>query len=115
MANIAYGNGEPDYRMDVGIGDDDMGPMQTGIQTIPSSAPSQSDQGPCLYLGPAGQRCNKRAVAGGFCAAHQPGATTRANTAKRSKVVAAIVGILGALWPYIYDFVHALLRMFHPR
>ena len=90
---------------------DDLGLVSTAF---PSATADASDQGPCLYLGPAGQRCSQRAVKGGFCAAHQPGVTARAKVAKRSKIVAAIVGILGALWPYVYDFVHALMRLFHP-
>lgn len=85
------------------------------MQATPALASSAAaDGGPCLYLGPAGQRCYQRAVKGGFCAAHQPDLTTRAKVAKRSKIAAAIAGILGALWPYVYDVVHALMRLFHP-
>jgi hypothetical protein len=30
------------------------------------------DQGPCLYFGPQGQRCDRPAIANGFCARHLP-------------------------------------------
>ncbi len=96
--------------------EDDIRPDDPGsIQTTAPAASGAPDEGPCLYLGPSGQRCYQRAIKDGFCAAHQPGVTTRAQIAKRSKIAAAIAGILGALWPYVYDFVHALFRMFHPR
>jgi hypothetical protein len=103
---------QSDYQIEDGIRPNDLGRIQTTAGVAVSGTP---DEGPCLYLGPAGQRCYKRAIKDGFCAAHQPGVTTRAQVAKRSKIAAAIAGILGALWPYVYDFVHALLRLFHPR
>ena len=34
--------------------------------------PPAADQGPCLYFGPAGERCSRPAIDGGFCARHQP-------------------------------------------
>jgi hypothetical protein len=30
------------------------------------------DRGPCLYFGPQGQRCDRAAIANGFCARHLP-------------------------------------------
>ena len=69
------------------------------------------DLGPCLYLGPAGQRCGERAFEGGFCAKHQPGAT--APITAGSKVVAASVGIIGLLWPYLADLVREIIRLIH--
>jgi hypothetical protein len=41
-----------------------------GIKTVsaPGAPSGGADQGPCLYLGPRGQRCGRRATAGGFCA-----------------------------------------------
>ncbi|MDE3111029.1 MAG: hypothetical protein KGL02_13960, partial [Acidobacteriota bacterium] len=109
---IATGQARWEARVEGEVGQDDLGPVPTAFLTPAAAA---SDQGPCLYLGPAGQRCSQRAVKGGFCAAHQPGVTARAKVAKRSKIAAAIAGILGARWPYVYDFVHALMRIFHPR
>jgi len=33
---------------------------------------SSGDQGPCLYFGPQGQRCDRPAIANGFCPRHLP-------------------------------------------
>jgi hypothetical protein len=113
MAGSTFGEEQPDFRFEDDIGADDLGPVGTAMA---SSAPAVSDQGSCLYLGPAGQRCYRQAVKGGFCALHQPGAAAiRRKIGKPSKLIAAIVGILGVLWPYIYDFLHSLFRLFHPR
>jgi hypothetical protein len=112
MANSTFREEPSDFRFEDGIGADDLGPMQTSVAP---AAPTTADQGPCLYLGPAGQRCYRRAVKGGFCALHQLDATVRAKIGKPSKIAAAVTGIVGVLWPYIYDFVHQLIRLLHPR
>jgi hypothetical protein len=113
MTDPTFGEEQSDFQFEDGVGADDLGPIQTAVA---SSAPRVSDQGPCLYLGPAGQRCYRRAVKAGFCAQHQPGATpNRRGIGKPSKLIAAIAGLLGVLWPYIYDFLHDLFRLFHPR
>jgi hypothetical protein len=112
MGEGPFDKTESDYQVEDDVRPDDLESMQTAIAGGEAGA---FDLGPCLYLGPSGERCYKRATNGGFCAAHQPGATARAKIAKRSKVMAAIAGLLGALWPYIYDFVRELLRLFHPR
>jgi hypothetical protein len=73
------------------------------------------EQGPCLYLGPSGQRCGRRALAGGFCAKHrmdgtddeETGAASRKNW---SRVLAATGAIIALLWPYIEDLVHEIMR-----
>lgn len=112
MAEWTINDEKPDFRAG-----DDIGSVEPdSIQTIAVNAPAkETDEGPCLYLGPAGQRCYQPALKGGFCAAHQPGATSRAKVGKRTKVAAAAAGIGGALWPYIYDFVRELMRILHPR
>jgi hypothetical protein len=113
MAESIFTERPADFQFEDGI--------ETGdLDTVSIAAPAATvatgpDLGPCLYLGPAGQRCYRRAVKDGFCAIHQPGPSARPNVAKRSKIVAAIVGVLGALWPYIYDFIHQLMRLMHPR
>jgi hypothetical protein len=116
MADSTFGEEQPDFRFEDGVDDigaDDLGPTRMAVA---SSTVAASDQGPCLYLGPAGQRCYRRAVKGGFCALHQPGAAgIKRGIGKPSKLIAAVVGILGVLWPYIYDFLHELFRLFHPR
>jgi hypothetical protein len=75
---------------------------------------NRGDQGPCLYLGPAGQRCRARALTGGFCARH------RSNTNQREPAVAvsprkliAILAAAIALWPILADVVRAILRYIH--
>jgi hypothetical protein len=112
MAEWTIHDEKPDFRIEDDIGAVDAGPAPTIAVKSPVK---DADEGPCLYLGPAGQRCYQRALKGGFCAEHQPGATARRGIGKRSKIVAAIVGIAGALWPYIYDFVRELMRILHPR
>ena len=121
-----------DYRVDDSFGSDNTGSVQTATELDAESAFDQSsdqssgqgsgqgsgqapDLGPCLYLGAAGQRCYRRAVKDGFCALHQPGAAAIRRVVKPAKWVAAIGGIVGVLWPYIYDFLHELFRIFHPR
>lgn len=77
---------------------------------------STQDLGPCLYLGPAGQRCGRRAVKDGFCAMHQSGlsrASLRQPDVKRSRVLAAILGILGVLWPLLADLIREITRWLH--
>jgi hypothetical protein len=76
-----------------------------------AGAPAHADQGPCLYLGPSGQRCDEKAFEGGFCAKHQPGAAPPITAA--SKVVAASAGIIGLLWPYLADLVREIIRLIH--
>jgi hypothetical protein len=112
MADSGVNEEQAGFRAESGFETDDLGPIQ--MPAFAAQA-SEADQGPCLYLGPAGQRCGRRAVTGGFCAVHMPGATAGARIGKPSKWLAAIAGILGVLWPYIYDFVHELIRLFHPR
>lgn len=88
-------------------------PIPTPIRAKVTS--QASDQGPCLYLGPAGQRCERRAASGGFCQWHQPGAprVKVVNSAARyEKRLAAIIAILAALWPLLMDFLHALAKLF---
>lgn len=89
--------------------------MARGVSVNGSSSyeTSDSDHGPCLYLGQSGQRCNRLAVEGGFCELHQPGATVRRLVTKPSRVLAAILGILGVLWPIVADFVHEISRWIH--
>jgi hypothetical protein len=80
----------------------------TGWQEIP---------GNCFYLGRAGERCNRPAVAGGFCSRHQPGGLPKSATAnlpaKPSRILAAILAFLGILWPLVSPLVHAMVRWIH--
>jgi hypothetical protein len=72
---------------------------------------SRGDQGPCLYFGPAGQRCKERALAGGFCARHTSNTGAReATVAISPRKVIAILAAGIALWPILADVVRAILR-----
>lgn len=80
---------------------------------------AKADEGPCLYLGPAGQRCDRRATKACFCATHQPKASNL--LASRSifstftltpKKVAAFFIALAMLWPEIAKAISALMRLF---
>jgi hypothetical protein len=78
------------------------------------SGAAKGDQGPCLYLGPGGQRCDRRAVRDGFCSRHLPGATVgKTSTTPSKKVIAALIAISGILWPYLEDIVREVLRWIH--
>jgi hypothetical protein len=112
MEEWTINDDKPDFRVEDEIGGVDAGPAAT---IAVKSRSQEVDEGPCLYLGPAGQRCYRPALKGGFCAAHQPGATARAKLGKKSKIAAAAAGLGGVLWPYIYDFVRELIRILHPR
>jgi hypothetical protein len=85
-----------------------------GSGTMGVRIPQQlNDQGPCLYLGPAGQRCERPALAGGFCARHMPGAKIIKRVSAPSRILAAIAAILGILWPYLADVVREIMRLIH--
>jgi Family of unknown function (DUF5763) len=70
------------------------------------------DLGPCLYFGPAGERCDRRAVQDGFCSKHQPGAKPLVSSSKPTKVMAAAIAIIGILLPYLIDLLRELARLF---
>jgi hypothetical protein len=78
-----------------------------------SSLPDDRDQGPCLYLGPNGQRCDRRALEGGFCATHRPGAASLPKVAVSKRTLAAILGALGILWPFLADIAREIMRFMH--
>ena len=76
----------------------------------PPQAP-QDDQGPCLYLGPGGQRCGRPALAGGFCVAHSPqGQGPKDRTANPARFWAAAGAIAALLWPYLEFVVREIIR-----
>ncbi len=79
----------------------------------PPTGPSRGDLGPCLYFGPRGERCSRRAVRDGFCAVHQPGATPLKSATPAAKIIAAIAALIGMLTPFISDIVRAILRWLH--
>ncbi|MGH9685254.1 MAG: hypothetical protein ACRD4S_16785 [Candidatus Acidiferrales bacterium] len=86
-----------------------------GIRTATTGI-EKPDQhlGPCLYLGPAGERCYRPALDGGFCSKHDPNAV-KSKISVPSRVAAASLGILGVLWPYVADLVKEIIRWMHAR
>jgi hypothetical protein len=87
--------------------------------SIDQSTPNKSvttrtlptDLGPCLYLGPAGQRCDRRAARDGFCSRHQPDAPTVSAPFLTPKKLAAFLIALAMLWPELTRFLSALARL----
>lgn len=84
---------------------------------LPTPGPLESnralpaDLGPCLYLGPNGQRCNRRATMDCFCRRHQPGTSTISAPFFTPKKFAAFLIALAMLWPELTRFVSALARL----
>ncbi len=78
---------------------------------MPVTFAGNEDYGPCLYLGPGGQRCSRRALEGGFCALHQPGARRPAASTPSAKRIAAVFGALVALLPWLGDLIRMLIRL----
>jgi hypothetical protein len=76
-----------------------------------SDRTSPADLGPCLYLGPAGQRCDRRATRDGFCRRHQPDAPAISTPFFTPKKLAAFLIALAMLWPEITRFLSALARL----
>jgi len=74
-----------------------------------SSDSEPRPNGPCLYFGPAGERCSRPALSGGFCAKHQPGGPMEA-LKNPARILAAALGIVALIWPYVNDLVREILR-----
>ena len=71
-----------------------------------------TDQGPCLYFGPAGQRCKRTAMEGGFCSRHQPGSSQTLSIPQVSRRAFAAFGLLAVLWPVLADVIREIIRFF---
>jgi hypothetical protein len=87
-----------------------------GISTSPpvGMLTKGADQGPCLYFGPRGQRCSRRATNAGFCAIHQPDGVAAAGISKPSKkLIASLLAIAAVVWPYLADIVREVIRWIH--
>jgi hypothetical protein len=76
-----------------------------------SSRSMPADLGPCLYLGPIGQRCDRRATREGFCSPHQPDSPTISIPFFTPKKLAAFLIALAMLWPELTRFLSALARL----
>ena len=77
---------------------------------MPEGFAAGADYGPCLYLGPSGQRCGRRALEGGFCTLHQPDAKRPGSSPPNTKRIAAVIGALVALLPWLADLIRELIR-----
>ncbi len=73
------------------------------------------NQGPCLYLGPAGERCDRPALVGGFCAKHGSGGRVVEAFRNPARILAALAAIVALLWPYVSDLVREIMRWAHAR
>lgn len=104
--------------------------------------------GPCLYFGPRGERCERRATVTGFCARHSAAQAarnaqfwdaaakpdvveesdneSRAETGtpqdanaesirKRSRILIALLGLAGVLWPILNEMLRALISFLHSK
>ena len=114
-----FGVGSITQPTDYGIGSvakpDDYG-RDFGIPTSPpvGIVSKGADQGPCLYLGPRGQRCSRRATNAGFCAIHQPDGVAASGISKPSKkFIASLLAIAAVVWPYLADIVREVIRWIH--
>ena len=105
------------------------GVSSTRYGVASTSRKNSGDQGPCLYFGPQGQRCDRRAIANGFCARHLPAqlgqrAQDAGTSPERSgvaslgakpfgRIIAIGIAIFAALWPVVADLLHEIIRWIH--
>jgi hypothetical protein len=109
-------------------------PASYGVSSTRDSLPSttvknRNDQGPCLYFGPQGQRCNRPALANGFCARHMPaqlGQSAKLGAAPYvrpgaaalgsrplARIIAIGIAIFAVLWPIVSDLLREIIRWIH--
>jgi hypothetical protein len=79
----------------------------------PIRQPSQGDlgdanRGPCLYLGPRGERCGQKQLTAGFCAVHDPD-RPYLRTANPVRFWAVAGAIAALLWPYLGFIVREII------
>jgi hypothetical protein len=91
--------------------DDDASGFGDVLSPGEPAPPPSADQGPCLYFGPAGQRCSRRAVEGSFCARHQPGGSQVLSLPQISRRGVAVIGLLAVLWPVLADLIREIIRL----
>lgn len=77
---------------------------------IPGEPASGDSHGPCLYLGPKGERCPRLALKGGYCAAHPANGAAGLSARSYGRVLAATIALILIVWPYISDLVRELVH-----
>jgi hypothetical protein len=95
-------------------------PLEQDFIAPAEATDASADFGPCLYFGPARQRCSARAAANGFCRRHQPdprfleesGGNRPAVPLLTPKRVGVIFTILALLWPLLAEIIRELIRFF---
>lgn len=91
---------------------------------LPNAGQKRSDQGPCLYFGPQGQRCSRPAIANGFCARHTPEQAEQSaslgaalpSAGRKPRIVAlglAALVFFDYFWPIISEVVREIIRLTH--
>lgn len=114
---VNAGSDERDFRHPNAALRDSVAPEADGPDPVRVSfAPaglSPAVKTPCLYIGPAGQRCDRPARADGFCSKHQQNASdsNEVPSSTIAKRALAVIGVIAALWPLIVDLVRELLRL----
>jgi hypothetical protein len=101
-----------DWDQSVNAGDE-IETLREFPEVTPTGGAGSSEARPCLYLGPAGQRCNRPATESGFCSRHQQEGTGSAAPLLPSRLVAVLLVILALLWPVLAEVVRELIRLLH--
>ena len=90
---------------------DELGALEANGEPMPAGGQGlAANCGPCLHLGPRGQRCPFPAVAGGYCARHHSDPELRMPGRNYTRVLVATVALAMIVWPYIAEVVRDLTR-----
>jgi len=90
---------------------EELEPLDEGDEPAPGdSKATPGPQGPCLHLGPRGERCKRAAIADGYCAKHHHDPELRSPGRNYTRVLVATVALLTILWPYLEELAHDLTR-----
>jgi hypothetical protein len=78
----------------------------------PANPSAGATHGPCLYLGPQGQRCDRPALEDGFCAIHSLDAVVPGPWVWFRRLAALLVAA-AILWPIIEAFLDEISHWRH--
>ncbi|MGH9703985.1 MAG: DUF5763 domain-containing protein [Candidatus Acidiferrales bacterium] len=79
------------------------------VQPVNTLDAQKAPYGPCLFLGPRGERCSRQAAENGYCVNHDPEGPPII-TGVPGKRFWALVGATAVLWPFLVDIVRIILR-----